>query len=125
MSAWTLAKKDLRVYFRDKAGVAVGLGVPIALATVGGEGAGAQTDDPDVERSVRPQSLDGQAHTAALRGGGNLIEAREELLNFPLLQPYTAVADPHQRITVLQLSSDADLQWHILATELDRIVDDV
>lgn len=41
MKAWLLAKKDLSIYFRDRAGVALGFGLPIALCTVFGAAMGA------------------------------------------------------------------------------------
>ena len=41
MKAWLLAQKDLRIYFRDRAGVALGFGLPIALCTVFGAAMGA------------------------------------------------------------------------------------
>ena len=49
MKTWVLAQKDLRVYFRDRIGVLLGFGLPIALCTVfagamgaigGGDGVG-------------------------------------------------------------------------------------
>lgn len=41
MNAWMLAKKDLAVYFRDKAGLGLGIGLPVVLATVFGMAMGA------------------------------------------------------------------------------------
>jgi ABC-2 type transport system permease protein len=41
MKAWVLARKDLKVYFRDRAAVALGFGLPIALCTVFGGAMGA------------------------------------------------------------------------------------
>ena len=41
MKAWLLAKKDLRIYFRDRVGVALGFGLPIVLCTVFGAAMGA------------------------------------------------------------------------------------
>ena len=41
MKAWLLAKKDLSIYFRDRAGVALGFGLPIALCFVFGAAMGA------------------------------------------------------------------------------------
>ncbi len=34
MKAWVMAQKDLRVYFRDRAAVALGFGLPILLCTI-------------------------------------------------------------------------------------------
>lgn len=34
MKAWTMARKDLRIYFRDRAAVLLGFGLPILLCTV-------------------------------------------------------------------------------------------
>jgi len=41
VKAWLLARKDLTIYFRDRAGVALGFGLPIALCTVFGAAMGA------------------------------------------------------------------------------------
>jgi ABC-2 type transport system permease protein len=41
MKAWLIAKKDLTIFFRDRAGVLLGFGLPIALATVFGAAMGA------------------------------------------------------------------------------------
>ena len=41
MNAWRLAQKDLAVYFRDRAGVLLGFGLPVVLATVFGMAMGA------------------------------------------------------------------------------------
>lgn len=41
MKAWVLAKKDLSVYFRDRAAVLLGFGLPIVLCTVFGGAMGA------------------------------------------------------------------------------------
>ncbi len=41
MSAWTLTRKDLAIYFRDPVGLALGLALPVALATVFGFAMGA------------------------------------------------------------------------------------
>jgi linearmycin/streptolysin S transport system permease protein len=41
MKAWVLARKDLRVYFRDRVAVLLGFGLPIALCTVFGAAMGA------------------------------------------------------------------------------------
>lgn len=41
MRAWTMAQKDLRVYFRDRAAVLLGFGLPILLCTVFGAAMGA------------------------------------------------------------------------------------
>jgi ABC-2 type transport system permease protein len=41
VKAWLLARKDLSIYFRDRAGVALGFGLPIALCTVFGAAMGA------------------------------------------------------------------------------------
>jgi ABC-2 type transport system permease protein len=41
VKAWLLAKKDLSIYFRDRAGVGLGFGLPIALCTVFGAAMGA------------------------------------------------------------------------------------
>jgi ABC-2 type transport system permease protein len=41
VKAWVLAQKDLRVYFRDRAAVLLGFGLPIVLCTVFGAAMGA------------------------------------------------------------------------------------
>lgn len=67
MKAWLLAKKDLTIYFRDRAGVALGFGLPIALCTVfgaamgamgGGDGAGrVEFVVEDQDRSAESRAL--------------------------------------------------------------------
>lgn len=41
MKAWTITKKDLTVFFRDRAGMLLGFALPIALATIFGAAMGA------------------------------------------------------------------------------------
>jgi len=50
MRAWLLARKDLRVYFRDRVAVALGFGLPIALCTVFGGAMGAIGGDDTLGR---------------------------------------------------------------------------
>ncbi len=40
MNPWTLAKKDLLIYFRDRAGVLLGIGLPIVLVVIFGAAMG-------------------------------------------------------------------------------------
>ena len=44
MKAWTLAKKDLLIYCRDKTGLLLGIGLPIVLALIFGTAMGAMND---------------------------------------------------------------------------------
>jgi ABC-2 type transport system permease protein len=50
VKAWLLAKKDLRVYFRDRVAVLLGFGLPIALCTVFGAAMGAFSSGGSVGR---------------------------------------------------------------------------
>ena len=42
-NAWTLARKDLRLFFRDRTALALALALPILLATIFGSAMGAMT----------------------------------------------------------------------------------
>ena len=68
MSAWILARKDLTIFFRDRVGLALGLGLPLALATVFGAAMGsfAGGGDPTPRAKLYVEDLDGSASSEEL-----------------------------------------------------------
>lgn len=67
MKAWVLARKDLKVYFRDRVAVALGFGLPIALCTIFGGAMGAIGGGDSIGRvELVLEDLDRSAASRAL-----------------------------------------------------------
>ena len=84
MNAWRLIAKDLRIYARDRIGLAFGIALPIALATVfgfamGGMGGGGGAPRAKLYVEDHDGSVDSEAFVAALEEAPTLRVVRIDL----------------------------------------------
>ena len=91
MKAWLLARKDLRIFFRDRTGMLLGLGLPIVLATVFGAAMGSFSGDDEAMGAVEllVEDLDGSEASRALVAE---LQARDGL-EIELVEPGKSARD--------------------------------
>ncbi len=95
MKAWTLARKDLRIYTRDRAGMLLGLGLPIVLATVFGAAMGSMGGGDSIGRVELV--VEDRDRSAASRA---LVEAlgRSKGLRLDVLDPAASDDSARERV---------------------------